>query len=279
MSRRTSSGILYKVLVQALFIFLSTTIHFSLYYLVSNSLKTGAEFEKNQFALPRAPDFSNYSYVWTKGRIGITFRNSLVICASSVALSISVALISGFAFAFLRFRGKNLLTYCILSTMYISPMALAIPLFLQMGRLGLTNSYIGIIIIYVALNMAFSIYLMTTYLKGIPEEIMEAALIDGCGKFGLLFKIFIPLTKAGIIVLAVINFSIMWNDVLFAFIFLQKEEKQTIMVAIAKFQGLYGHANMTHIMSALVIAALAVIVIYFVAQRFFREGVTAGAVK
>jgi len=73
--------------------------------------------------------------------------------------------------------------------------------------------------------------------------------------------------------------EVLWASILFAFIFLQKEEKQTIMVAIAKFQGLYGHANMTHIMSALVIAALPVIVIYFVAQRFFREGVTAGAVK
>jgi len=116
-------------------------------------------------------------------------------------------------------------------------------------------------------------------MKNVPPEILEAAVIDGCGHFGLLFRILLPVSKAGVFVLGIINFSMMWNDLLFAFIFLQEKEKQTIMVAIAKFQGLYGQANMTHVLSALVIAALPVIVLYLFAQRFFREGVVAGSVK
>ena len=279
MIRYKTSGLLYKIFVQVVFIFLSITILFALYYLISNALKTGNEFEANQFSLPKSLNFSNFIYVWKEGGIGITFRNSMIICSISVTVCIFIALISGFTFASLRFSGRNLLSYLILSTMYISPMALIIPLFLQMGKMGLTDTYTGMIVIYVALNLAFSVYLMTTYLKGIPEEIVEAAIIDGCGKLGLLFRIYMPLSKAGIVVLGVINFSIMWNDLLFAFIFLRKHERQTIMVAIAKFQGLYGHANMTHILSALVIAALPIIVIYFIAQRFFRQGVMSGAIK
>jgi ABC-type glycerol-3-phosphate transport system permease component len=277
--RYRTSSILYKILVQAVFIFISLTILFALYYLISNALKTSVEFSANQFTPPKRLNLSNFLYVWKDGGIGITFRNSMIICSTSVTISIFVALISGFAFSYLRFMGKRILSYLILSTMYISPMALVIPLFLQMGKLRLTNTYTGIIITYVALNLAFSVYLMTTYLKGIPEEIVEAAVMDGCSNFGLLFRIFIPLSKAGIFVLGIINFSLMWNDLLFAFIFLQKHEKQTIMVAIAKFQGMYGHANMTHILSALVIAALPIIVIYLVAQRFFKEGVMSGSVK
>jgi ABC-type glycerol-3-phosphate transport system permease component len=277
--RRRSSGIVYRAFVQLVFAALSATILFALYYLIANALKSGTEFAANQFTPPRRIDFSNFVHVWGKGGIGVTFRNSLIICGASVSVCVLVALVSGFAFAYLRFRGRGLLSYLVLATMYVSPMALVIPLFLQMGRLGLTNTYAGIIVIYVALNLAFSIYLMTAYLRGIPEEIVEAAVIDGCGKLGLLFRIFLPLTKAGIVVLGVINFSLMWNDLLFAFIFLQKQERQTVMVAIAKFQGLYGHANMTHVLSALVIAALPIIAIYFAAQRFFREGVTAGAVR
>lgn len=265
--------------MQAIFIFISITILFALYYLLSNAMKSGAEFARNQFSPPKSFDLSNFRYVWTEGGIGITFRNSMIICGISVSISILIALLSAFTFSILNFRGRNLLSYLILSTMYISPMALILPLFIQMGKLQLTNTYIGIIIIYVALNLAFSIYLMTTYLKGIPVELVEAAVIDGCGNFGLLFRIFIPLSKAGIIVLGIINFSIMWNDLLFAFIFLQKAERQTIMVAIAKFQGLYGHANMTHVLSALVIAALPIIVIYLVAQRFFKEGIMSGSIK
>ena len=279
MSTIKSASTLYKILVQAVFVLLALTIVFSLYYLVANSIKTGPEFERSQFAPPTRLNFSNYRYVWTEGGIGITFRNSLIVCGTAVAISIVVALISAYAFSFLDFRGRRTLSYLILSTMYVSPMALVIPLFLQLGRLGMTNTYPGIIITYVALNLAFSIYLMTTYMNSIPPEIVEAAVLDGCSHFGLLFRVLLPVAKAGVFVLGIINFSMMWNDLLFAFIFLQEEEKQTIMVAIAKFQGLYGQANMTHVLSALVIAALPVIVLYLFAQRFFREGVVAGSVK
>jgi ABC-type glycerol-3-phosphate transport system permease component len=274
-----SASLPYRILVQAVFILLALTIVFSLYYLVANSIKTGPEFERNQFAPPKRLNLSNYQYVWTEGGIGITFRNSLIVCGTAVAISIVVALVSAYAFSFLDFRGRRTLSYVILSTMYVSPMALVIPLFLQLGRLHMTNTYPGIIITYVALNLAFSIYLMTTYMNSIPPEIVEAAVIDGCSHFGLLFRILLPVAKAGVFVLGIINFSMMWNDLLFAFIFLQEPEKQTIMVAIAKFQGLYGRANMTHVLSALVIAALPVIVLYLFAQRFFREGVVAGSVK
>jgi ABC-type glycerol-3-phosphate transport system permease component len=277
--RYKTSSVFYRVVVQAVFALISLTILFALYYLLANSMKTGNEFAASQFAPPRRVNLSNYAYVWTKGRIGLTFRNSLIVCGSSVAISVVVAVLAGFAFSLLRFRGRTALSYLVLSTMYISPMALMIPLFLQMGKLGLTNTYAGIIITYVGLNLAFAIYLMTTYLNGIPEDIVEAAVIDGCSHSGMIWKILLPLTKAGLFVLGIITFSQVWNELLFAFIFLQKEEIQTLMVAIAKYQGMYGTANMTHVMSALVIAALPIIVLYLLAQRFFREGVIAGSIK
>jgi ABC-type glycerol-3-phosphate transport system permease component len=277
--QKSNASLAYRILVQVVFALISLTIVFSLYYLVANSMKSGAEFQAGQFRPPTRLDFSNFSTVWTKGGIGITFRNSLIICGSSVAISIVIALLSGYAFSFLRFGGKRLLSYLILSTMYVSPMALVIPLFLQFGQLHLTNTYVGIILIYVGLNLAYSIYLMTTYLKSIPGEIVEAAFMDGCGHLRLLTRILLPLTKAGVIVLGIITFSLTWNDLLFAFIFLQDEQRQTIMVAIAKFQGMYGQANMTHVLSALVIAAVPVIILYLLAQRFFKAGVVAGSVK
>ncbi len=277
--KQGASSLPYRIFVQAVFILISLTIVFSLYYLVSNAIKSGAEFERNQFSPPGRLDFSNFSYVWGEGGIGITFRNSLIICASSVAVSMAISLLSGYAFSFLRFGGKRLLSYLILSTMYVSPMALVIPLFLQFGRLHLTNTYIGIIVIYVGLNLAYSIYLMTTYMRSIPGEIVEAAFMDGCGHMRLLSRILLPLSKAGVIVLGIITFSLTWNDLLFAFIFLQDEQRETIMVAIAKFQGMYGQANMTHVLAALVIAALPVVVLYLLAQWFFKEGVIAGSVK
>ncbi len=186
--QRGASSLPYRILVQAVFILISLTILFSLYYLVSNAIKSGAEFEASQFTPPQRLDLSNFSYVWSNGGIGITFRNSLIICGTSVVVSMAISLLSGYAFSFLRFGGKRLLSYLILSTMYVSPMALVIPHFLQFGRLHLTNTYIGIIIIYVGLNLAYSIYLMTTYMRSIPGEIVEAAFMDGCGHMPLDFS-------------------------------------------------------------------------------------------
>lgn len=272
-------NIFYKILVQVVFIFLSSTVIFSLYYIIANSLKTTKEFNASQFSIPKGFNFENFRYIWTEGGISVTFKNSMLLCVISVVFVLIIGVLAGFAFTFIKFKGKKTLSYLIISTMYISPMALIIPLFIQFTRLNLVNSYFGIIMIYVAFHLAYSIYLITTYFKNIPTETLEAATIDGCSKFGLLMHIFLPLSKSGIIVLCVINFSLIWNDVLFGFIFLQKPEMQTVMVQIAKFQGKYGVGNMTHIMAALLIISIPTILLYLLAQRFFRDGILAGSIK
>ena len=273
------NSVLYKILVQAVFIFLSITVLFSIYYIISNALKTPQEFSANQFAFPKGFHVENFRYIWTEGGIGVTFKNSLMLCTISVAVILTLGILAGFAFTFIKLKGKKTLSYIIISTMYISPMALVIPLFLQFTKLGLVDSYFGIILIYTAFHLAYSIYLIVTYFKNIPEEILEAATIDGCSRFQLLTSILLPLSKSGLIVLSVINFSLVWNDVLFGFIFLQKPQTQTVMVAIAKFQGKYGVGNMTHILAALLLITIPTVLLYLLAQRFFREGILAGSIK
>ena len=273
------NSVLYKILVQVVFIFLSITVLFSIYYIIANALKTPQEFSASQFALPKGFHIENFRYIWTEGGIGVTFKNSIILCTISVAVILTLGVLAGFAFTFIKLKGKKTLSYLIISTMYISPMALIIPLFLQFTKLKLIDSYFGIILIYTAFHLAYSIYLIVTYFKNISEEILEAATIDGCSRIQLLTSILLPLSKSGLIVLSVINFSLVWNDVLFGFIFLQKPEIQTVMVAIAKFQGKYGVGNMTHILAALFLITIPTVLLYLFAQRFFREGVLAGSIK
>lgn len=276
---KTSNNIIYKTFVQIVFIFLTITVLFTLYYLISNSLKTPKEFNFSQFSIPKTIFFSNFKYVWTIGGISKPFLNSIYISSISVVVCLIIAILAGFSFTLYKFRGKTLLSHLIISTMYVSPMAIIIPLFLQMEKLNLNNTYTGIIIIYVGLNLAFSIFLMSTYFQNIEQEIIEAAVIDGCNNISLLIKIFVPLTKPGIIVLSIIVFTSIWNELLFAFIFLQSNAKQTIMVSIAKFQGQYGVGDMTKILSALLITTLPTMIIYLSAQKFLKGGVMLGAIK
>ena len=167
-----------------------------------------------------------------------------------------------------------------IATMYISPMAIVIPLYLQMSSLNLTDTYTGMIIIYVGITLAYSIYLITTFFRNIPSEIIEAAIVDGCSSFGLLRNIYLPLTKVGIIVICVIDFSVIWTDILFAFIFLQNPKVQTIMVSVAKFKGgVMSGTNMPIYIAALLIATLPPVILYLGTMRFFRQGVFAGSIK
>jgi len=272
--------VLYKAFVHLFLIFLSATILFALYYLLSNSFKTPQEFSISQFAFPKHLYLENFKTIWISGGMNVTFKNSMFISISAIFLTMIISTTAAFSFVLMNFKGKRLLSYLIISTMYISPMAIIIPLFLQMSRLKLTNSYIGLIIIYIGLSLAFSIYLMSTYFRSIPKEIIEAAIVDGCNDFNILIRIFVPLSKSGIIVLGIINFTSFWNDILFSFIFMQKPNQQTIMVSIAKFQGiLTGGANETIIISGLCIAAFPPVIIYLIAQKYFRKGVMTGAIK
>ena len=277
---KSRSSFFNVLLAEIVFIFLSATIIFALYFLIVNSLKTLQEFSINQFTLPKHIYLDNFINVFTKSEIRFTFRNSIFYCVVSVIISLFVSIFASFSFSFFNFKGKKIIFKIMIAAMYISPMAIIIPLYLQMSSLNLTDSYTGIIIIYVGITLAYSIYLITTFFRNIPREIIEAAIVDGCSSFGLLRNIYLPLTKIGLIVICVINFSVIWTDILFAFIFLQNPQYQTIMVSVAKFKGgVMSAMSMPTYIAALLIATFPPVVLYLSMMKFFRQGIFAGSIK
>ncbi len=162
--------------------------------------------------------------------------------------------------------------------MIVPPVVMVVPLFVSMVRWNLVNTYQGIILIYTGLLLPFSIYLMTNFFQTIPHEIIEAARMDGCSNLGVFWRIMMPLSAPAVITLIVVNALWVWNELLIALVFMQKDELKTLMVGIAALRS-RNYVDIPVTMAGLLIATIPIVVVYMFGQRYFIRGLTSGAVK
>jgi ABC-type glycerol-3-phosphate transport system permease component len=220
----------------------------------------------------------NFNIALAGGKFFRRFANSTILAVGSVALSSFLACLAAYAFARMKFRGKRFLFNLILSLMVIPPVVMIVPMFVTMVRWQLVNTYQGTILIYTGLLMPFSIYLMTNFFQTIPHEIIEAARMDGCSTLGVFWRIMLPLSGPALVTLVVVNALWVWNELLIALVFLQKDDLKTLMVGISALRS-RNYTNIPATMAGLVIATIPIVVVYIFGQRYFIRGMTSGAVK
>jgi len=195
-----------------------------------------------------------------------------------VGVSLVIACLAAYAFARMDFPAKRSLFNLILSLMVVPPVVMVVPLFVSMVRWGLVNTYPGTILIYVGLLLPFSVYLMTNFFQTIPREIIEAARMDGCSSQGVFWKIMMPLSAPAVITLVVVNALWVWNELLIALVFMQKDELKTLMVGIAAMRSRH-YVDIPATMAGLLIATIPIVVLYLFGQKYFIRGLVSGAVK
>ena len=264
-------------IVQIFFVAFAFSILFTFYYLVSSSLKTNFEWAQNQFGLPHKPTIENFTTVWREG-IGTAFMNTLFLSIATVGVTLLFASLAAYSIVIMRFRWNHLMFFIFIAMMYISPMSLIIPLFIQMVSLNLVDNLYSMVVIYSGLYISFAIFLLTTYFKAVPINIIDAAKIDGCGDLRMLFQVVIPISKAGVLILSLLVFFQVWSDLLFALIFLRSENHWTLMVAIGQYEGRY-IVNTSQIMATLFISMIPLIVIYLFTQKYFTRGTISGSFR
>jgi ABC-type glycerol-3-phosphate transport system permease component len=251
---------------------------FPVYFMTVSAFKTKAEYLANKWGLPQAPVLTNFATALAGEKFFIRFLNSTILTVGAVAGSLVIACFAAYAFARMEFPGKRTLFNIILSLMVIPPVVMVVPLFISMVRWQLINTYQGTILIYVGLLLPFSIYLMTNFFQTIPNEIVEAARIDGCSSLGVFWRILMPLSAPAVITLIVVNALWVWNELLIALIFLQKDELKTLMVGIATLRS-RSYLDIPATMAGLLIATIPIVVLYLFGQRFFIRGLAGGALK
>ncbi len=204
--------------------------------------------------------------------------NSAVVTGGAVLLIVVVSTAGGFAFAKLGFRGSGMVFLAVLAGMMIPMQSIIIPEFVNISTLGLVNSFLGAILVYAALGAPFATYLMTTYFRGIPSELLEACVMDGAGYWQIFRKIMVPLALPAITTVAVLQVIQIWGDLLVGLLFLQTPDVRTITVGLATLQT-SRMVNVPALMGGSLISALPAIIVYLIFQRNLIAGLTMGVNK
>jgi multiple sugar transport system permease protein len=266
-------SVMHLVLIIGAFIMVAPFL-----YMIIGSFKYAQDIISLKFQLfsPRWTLY-NWQYMFDLVPVLRGYLNSLIISISGTAIVIFTSTVGGFLLSKFRFKGRNALFYFILSTMMIPIYTSIIPLYYLIAKMHISSNYIGVIIPYIA--SAFSIFLMRQFISGIPDELIEAARIDGASDYRIFFTIIMPLAKSAIGIVGILTFLSIFNDFLWPLIAISKTEMATLPVVLARVSGqqegsLYG-ANL----AASSVAVIPILIVYAFFQKFIVKGITTTGMK
>ncbi|WP_422116167.1 carbohydrate ABC transporter permease [Brachybacterium sp. UNK5269] len=220
----------------------------------------------------------NFAEAWTVGGFGRSLGNSVVVAAIVVGLSLVLAILSGYAFGTMRFRGSTALFYLFLLGLMIPAEATIIPLFFDLRALGLTDTYIAIAMPQVAQSVAFGTFWLRAQFRAMPVSLLEAAALDGAGPVQALTRILVPASRPAIVTMVVLVFMWTWNEFLTALVMTPSGRLRTAPLGLANFQGQYT-AETALLAAGAVIVALPTVILFLFLQRHFIRGMLEGVAK
>lgn len=249
-----------------------------IYFLLISSFKTQAEYISNPYGLPEDPTLATLGEAFKGGDLLRWLANSAIFTVAAVGISTAVAALAAYPIALVRWRPGPWLLSILIALMVVPPIVLVIPLFQLMVDLGQLNSYRGVIVVYTGLLLPFSTFLLTSFFRTVPRELLEAGRLDGAGHLGIWRRIVLPLSVPALVTVATVQALWVWNEVLIAVVFLQTEELRTLMVGLSLFKGRF-ELNVPLLMAGMLWATIPMLLLYVLGQRFFVRGLTAGATK
>jgi ABC-type glycerol-3-phosphate transport system permease component len=248
------------------------SINFPLFWMISSSFKTSRE--SIQFPpsfLPEKLSFGNYIHTWSNMNFSRYFFNTVYVSLLAVLIAMSVGTIAGYAFSRFRIKAKRYILVFILFFRMLPPILFIIPLFFILQRIGLYNRLEGVILSVTTLALPFAVWMMKNYINTIPQEIDEAAMIDGCSRFTAFHRIILPLSKPGIVATSVFCLLTAWNEFMFANILIHSESRRTLVVALYSYLGDF-NIEWNMLMAASTMTMIPVIVFFGIIHKKLTEG-------
>jgi raffinose/stachyose/melibiose transport system permease protein len=264
--------------VEILAILLGLLFLVPFYYVFSNSLKPFAEILTNTSALPKVLMFDNYVNAFEKLNFLTVFKNSLIITIGSNIVLVIFCSMAAYMLVRTKKKISNIIFMTFVAAMIIPFQSLMIPLIKTAGNLGLLNSIWGLVFMYLGFGSGMTIFLYHGFIKGIPLELEEAAIIDGCTRFGVFWRIVFPLLKPITVTIVILNSLWIWNDFLLPSLVLQDPELRTIPLATFFFFGQYTK-QWDLALAALVIGIIPLLIFFFTMQKHIIQGITSGSIK
>jgi multiple sugar transport system permease protein/raffinose/stachyose/melibiose transport system permease protein len=242
------------------------------------SLRTTPEIFDSPYALPVPPHWGKFVNAWTVSNYGTYFWNSLIVVASAVALLTIFGSMAAHCLARYRFRGSRVVRLAILSGMILPPQLLILSLFQILLQFGLYNSLPGLIVTYVATQLAMTVYILEGFFAQLPQDLFDAARMDGYSDFEIFWRITLPIGLPAVFTTVTLNFIILWNEFLYAIVLLTDDDKRTLPLGIMHFMGAH-QLDVGMIATGLMISIVPIILIYTFFSDIIVKGMTAGAIR
>jgi len=257
---------------------LAASAVFPVLFMAFNAFRTQADWDASKLGFPTTLSPVAFERAWTGANIPTYFWNSVTVVSGTVVLSLFLAAPASYAFAKIQWPGRSVAYLFTLSWMAIPSLLLIVPIYIEMVQLHLIDNKLSVILVYSALNLSFNVYLLTTFFRSLPNEVLESARIDRASVHRILWSIVLPMSRSAIATLVVFNALWAWNEFVFALILLQSDGSLTLTVGVLQLQGRFG-TDYPALMAGLLITAVPMIGVYIFFQRYIVQAITAGAVK
>jgi multiple sugar transport system permease protein len=259
----------------ALFVFM---VAVPLFWMVTTAIKTNKELYEEFSYFPRQATLENFTRVIVREGLLTNIRNSFTVATSTTLITVVISAMAAFSITRYRYRGREWIGKLILFKYLLPSAMLFIPLYVIIIALGLGNTQQGLMLTYLTFTIPFCTWMLMGYFRGMPIELEEQAMVDGCTKFGALLRILLPLSAPGLVASAIFSFTLAWNEFLLALVITMDQSTMTVPIKLSMMvvgdQYIWGQ-----LMAGAVLASVPVAILYFIGQRFVVQGLTAGAVK
>lgn len=269
--------VLGSVPLYTILIFYFIIIAYPLFWMIINSFKTTEEIFSNSWSLPQNWLVSNYVHAWETGISGY-FINSMLVTVSTCLLTVFLSALGAYGLTRFEFKGKNTLLILCMGGMMLSPQVSLVPLYKLIQALGIHDTYLALILPYVAYRIPITILLIRAAFLEVPKELEESAFLDGCNTWTVFTKIFIPLNLPILLTGIVLTAYFTWNEFMFALIFVDSESLKTIPAGLMQFRDAL-QTNWGVLLAGLMISAIPIIILFLFMQKYFIRGLASGSVK
>lgn len=277
MNKMAFSERITRIIIFIWFSFYAVCIIYPLLWMFLSGFKTSRELFISTWSLPEQFKWQNYAMAWKIG-VGKYFFNSILVTVFTVMLTILVSAFAAYALSRFEFRLREVFLMVIVGGLMLSPQVGLISLYRLLHTFGIYNTYLALIIPYVAYRVPFTVFLMRSYFLSLPREVEESAYIDGCGSFKVFWHIVLPMSKPILATSALLTAMFSWNEFMFALVFIEDKNLRTIPLGLMNMRGELT-TNWPVLLAGLALSALPMIVTFILFQKQFIRGLTAGSLK
>ena len=275
-----AGAIITRTMLNISLIFWAVLVIFPMVWMLYSSFKSDQEIFFDPWSFPAEMQWDNFSRAWVEIHIGRYFINSMIVVIPGVALTLIVAAMASYIIARFKFPGNRFLFYLFMSGLLFPVFMALVPLFFLARDLGMLNTYYGLVLVYTAYSMPFTVFFMTGFFKTLPSELHEAALIDGANEYQVFFQVMLPLAQPGLVTMGIFNFLGMWNQFILPLVLMTDRDRYVLPQGLSfMLVQQYYDNDWSALFAAVTIIMVPTFIVYVIFQNQIQKGVTVGALK